>query len=125
MATTLNLPKVTTSNDGADQVKNFCDRYFQHQVTFPSNQIDAVLGYFLKRGFQEEAAKSTSIVLLNQARIDNIPVFQLLDTLKGLTDVQLSQVVTEVLNIYREKSSALGFKIIQTEETIESRNIKP
>ena len=125
MSTTLNLPKVTTSNDNADQVKNFFDRYFQHQVTFPSNQIDAVLGYFLKRGFQEEAAKSTSIVLLNQARIDNIPVFQLLDTLKGLTDVQLSQVVTEVLNIYREKSSALGFKIIQIEETIESRNIKP
>ena len=63
MSTTLNLPKVTTSNDSADQVKNFFDRYFQHQVTFPSNQIDAVLGYFLKRGFQEEAAKSTSIVL--------------------------------------------------------------
>lgn len=125
MSTTLNLPRVTTNNDSGDQVKSFFDRYFQHQVTFPSNQIDAVLGYFLKRGFQEEAAKSTSIVLLNQARIDNIPVFQLLDTLKGLTDSQLSQVVTEVLNIYREKSSSLGFKIIQTEETIESRNIKP
>ena len=83
------------------------------------------MGYFLKRGFQEEAAKSTSIVLLNQSRIDNISVFKLLDTLKGLTDSQLSQVVTEVLNIYREKSSTLGFKIIQTEETIESRNIKP
>jgi len=125
MSTAINLPRVTTSNDTGDQVRSFFDRYFQHQVTFPSNQIDAVLGYFLKRGFQEEAAKSTSIVLLNQARIDNIPVFQLLDTLKGLTDSQLSQVVTEVLNIYREKSSTLGFKIIQTEETIESRNIKP
>ena len=124
MTTTINLPR-TASTDSADQVKSFFDRYFQHQVTFPSNQIDAVLGYFLKRGFQEDAAKSTSIVLLNQARIENIPVFQLLDTLKGLTDAQLSQVVTEVLNIYREKSSVLGFKIIQTDETIESRNIKP
>jgi hypothetical protein len=123
MTTTINLPRPSTDND--DQVKSFFDRYFQHQVTFPSNQIDAVLGYFLKRGFQEEAAKSTSIVLLNQSRIDNIPVFQLLDTLKGLTDTQLSQVVTEVLNIYREKSSTLGFKIIKTDETIESRNIKP
>lgn len=125
MTTSINLPRTAVSNDSADQVKSFFDRYFQHQVTFPSNQIDAVLGYFLKRGFQEEAAKSTSIVLLNQARIENIPVFQLLDTLKGLTDAQLSQVVTEVLNIYREKSSVLGFKIIQTDETIESRNIKP
>ena len=120
----INLP--TQSNtDSSTEVKSFFDKYFRHQVTFPSNQIDAVLGYFLKRGFQEEAAKSTSIVLLNQARIDNIPVFQLVDTLKGLTDAQLSEVVTEVLNIYREKSSTLGFKIIQTEETIESRNIKP
>jgi hypothetical protein len=125
MSTTINLPKTATSNDSADQVKSFFDRYFQHQVTFPSNQIDAVLGYFLKRGFDEEAAKSTSIVLLNQSRIENIPVFQLLDTLKGLTDAQLSQVITEVLNIYREKSSALGFRIIQTDETIESRNIRP
>lgn len=124
MTTTINLPR-TAATDSSDQVKSFFDRYFQHQVTFPSNQIDAVLGYFLKRGFQEESAKSTSIVLLNQARIENIPVFQLLDTLKGLTDAQLSQVVTEVLNIYREKSSVLGFKIIQTDETIESRNIKP
>jgi hypothetical protein len=99
MSTTINLPKTATSNDSADQVKSFFDRYFQHQVTFPSNQIDAVLGYFLKRGFDEEAAKSTSIVLLNQSRIENIPVFQLLDTLKGLTDAQLSQVITEVLNI--------------------------
>jgi hypothetical protein len=123
MSTTLNLPKVTTSNDSADQVKNFFDRYFQHQVTFPSNQIDAVLGYFLKRGFQEEAAKSTSIVLLNQARIDNIPVFQLLDTLKGLTDVQLSQVVAQVLNAYREKTSLLGYRVAPLTDSFENRNI--
>jgi hypothetical protein len=123
MNTTLNLPPSLTS-DSSEEVRSFFNRYFQHQITFPSNQIDAVIGYFLKRGFQEQAAKSTAIVLLNQARVDNVSVFKLLDTLKGLTDTQLSQVVTEILNIYRERSSMLGFKIIKNDETTESRNIR-
>jgi hypothetical protein len=123
MNTTLNLPPSLTS-DSSEEVRSFFNRYFQHQITFPSNQIDAVIGYFLKRGFQEQAAKSTAIVLLNQARVDNVSVFKLLDTLKGLTDAQLSQVVTEILNIYRERSSMLGFKIIKNDETTESRNIR-
>ena len=117
-----NLPQ-NLNNDGAAGVRSFFDKYFQHQITFPSNQIDAVVGYFLKRGFQDQAARSTAIVLLNQAAVDNINVQQLLDSLKGVNDAQLSQLVTEVLNIYREKSSVLGFKLAKLEETLESRNI--
>lgn len=119
----INLP-VTTSADSAEETKSFFNRYFTHQVTFPASQIDAVVGFFLKRGFEEQGAKSTAIVLLNQSRLDNVNVFQLLDTLKTLGDVQLSQIVTEVLNVYRERSSSLGFKILALDETLESRNIR-
>ena len=118
----INLPPVTSS-DTSDEVRSFFDKYFTHQITFPSNQIDAVLGFFLKNGFDEQAAKSTSIVLLNQARIDNVNPMQLVDTLKTLNGAQLSQVVTEILNLYREKTSSLGFKILTIETTFESRNI--
>jgi hypothetical protein len=118
-----NLPPSTTS-DSADEVRNFFDKYFLHQITFPTNQIDAVVGFFLKRGFDDIAARSTSIVLLNQARIENVSPFKLVDTLKGLTGTQLSNVVTEVLNVYRDRSSSLGFKTISIAETAESRNIR-
>jgi hypothetical protein len=116
---TSSLPNDTNG----DEVKAFFDKFFLNQITFPSNQIDAVLGFFLKRGFDEQSARSTSIVLLNQSKLENINPFQLLDTLKGLTDVQLSQVVTEVLNVYRDQRSVLGYKILVLEETLESRNI--
>jgi hypothetical protein len=116
---TSNLP----SDANTDEVKNFFDKYFLHQITFPSNQIDAVVGFFLKRGFDDQAARSTAIVLLNQSKLENINPFQLLDTLKGLTDTQLSQVVTEVLNVYRDQRSVLGYKLLVLEETLESRNI--
>lgn len=116
-----NLP---SNNANTDEVRNFFDKFFLHQITFPTNQIDAVVGFFLKRGFDDSAARSTAIVLLNQARLENVNPFKLLDTIKGLTDAQLSQVVTEVLNVYRDRSSALGFKLTTVEETTESRNIR-
>lgn len=119
---TSNLPK-TTSTDSSDEVRNFFDKYFLHQITFPTNQIDAIVGFFLKRGFDDSAARSTSIVLLNQSRLENVNPFELLDTLKGLNEAQLSKVVTEVLNVYRDKRSALGYKLTSVEETVESRNI--
>jgi hypothetical protein len=117
-----NLP-ATQTDDSTTDVKQFFDKYFVHEVSFPSNQIDAVLGFFLKRGFDTDSARSTSIVLLNQARVDNVNVFTLLDTLKALTDVQLSQVVAEVLNAYREKVSVLGYRVANVSDTFESRNI--
>ncbi len=117
-----NLPK-QQNTDSAEDVKNFFDKFFLHQITFPSNQIDAVVGFFLKRGFDDQAARSTSIVLLNQSKLENVNPFKLIDSLKGLSDAQLSSVVTEVLNVYRDRRSSLGYKLTVLEETTESRNI--
>jgi hypothetical protein len=117
-----NLPPNIVIDSTLD-TRTFFDKFFVHQVSFPSNQIDAVLGFFLKRGFDVESARSTSIVLLNQARLDDVNVFALIDTLKTLSDVQLSQVVAQVLNAYREKVSLLGYRIAPLADSYESRNI--
>lgn len=114
-----------SSPDSSQEVRNFFDKFYQKEISFPAVQIDAVVGYFMKRDFAEESAKVLAIILLNQARTDNISVFKLVDTLKGLSDSQLSAVVTEILNTYRERTSALGYRIDQQPVTIESRNIKP
>ena len=115
-----NLP---TPQDIVDDTKLFFDKFFQKEIAFPSNEIDATVGFFLKRGFDQDSARSTAIVILNQAKIDNVPTFQLLDSLKSLTDVQLSQIVAQVLNGYREKISLLGYRIANLADTYESRNI--
>ena len=115
-----NLP--TQVIDTTD-VKQFFDKFFVNQVSFPSNQIDAVVGFFIKRGFDTESARSTTIVLLNQARLDNVNVFELVDTMKSLTDMQLNQIVAQVLNDSREKTSLLGYRIAPIVDLYESRNI--
>jgi hypothetical protein len=52
-----------------------------------------------------------------------VNVFELLDSLKKLTDIQMSQVVAQVLNAYREKTSLLGYRVTQNVDTYETRNI--
>lgn len=116
-----NLP--ITSSNNRQEVRQFFDKYFQNEVSFPTSQVDAVVGFFLKQGFGEENAKSTAIVLLNQAKADNVNVMTLLDTLKSLTNIQLSQVVAQILNAYRENTSILGYRIEPISDTFESRNI--
>lgn len=117
-----NLPS-NQNIDSSTDVKQFFDKFFTNEVAFPSNQIDAVVGFFLKHGFDQESARSTSIVLLNQARADNVNVFTLVDTLKKLTEIQLSQVVAQVLNSYREQTSLLGYRVASIADNYESRNI--
>ena len=119
-----NLPVTDNTNDSAVETRNFFNNYFTAQVTYPAAEIDALIGFFTKRGFDDQSARSTAIVLLNQARLDNVKVFQLVDTLKGLTDVQLSQVVSEILNQTRQRTSSLGYRLLNVDETTESRNIK-
>ena len=118
------MSELPTQPKKSDQkVVEFFDTYFDKKLSFPSNQVDAVIGFFTKRGFDKEAAISVGSVLLQQAKIDSVNVFQLLDTLKGLDSVQLSSIVTEVLNYNRTKTSTLGFKRTEQVEKLEKRNI--
>jgi hypothetical protein len=116
-----NLPPQTKTND--KRVTKFFDNYFNETLAFPSNEVDAVIGFFEKRGFDKSAAISTATTLLNQAKIDNVKIFELLDTLKGLDDIQLSTVVTEVLNYNRLRTSTLGFRLTGSVDTVEKRNV--
>ena len=119
-----NLPQATdNTTDSAESVKQFFDKFYQAPVTFPSNQIDAVVGFFQRRGFDLDSSRSTAIVILNQAKADNVNPFQLLDGMKSLTDAQLSQLVAQVLNTYREKTSLLGYRVAPISNPYESRNI--
>lgn len=109
------------SND--KKVNQFFDSYFSKKLEFASNEVIAVRGFFERKGFNKTAAEAISIVLLQQAKIDNVRVFQLIDTLKSFSTNQLSELVTEILNHNRLNTSVLGIKKENNQTTIENRNI--
>ena len=118
----LNLP-VKKDSDSADQVKRYFNTYYQKQLAYPSNEVDAVIGFLESKGFDTPAAQSTGAILMQQAKIDGIKVFELLDTLKTLDKLQLSFTVANILNFNRQKISTLGFRVQNTTTPTEARNI--
>jgi len=88
----------------------FFNNFYNIEISYNPSEVDAVIGYFLKRGFGQVSAINTASVLLQQAKIDDVNVQELIDTLKGVTDVQLSLIVAQILNFNREKTSVLGFR---------------
>ena len=117
-----NLP-AQVSQDSGSEVKEFFNQYLTERISYPANDVDAVIGFFEKRGFEKTSAIATGTALLQQAKLDEINVFELIDTLQGLNKTQLSDIVANVLNYSREKTSTLGFKVTSAYEKIEKRNI--
>ena len=120
MPTSLPVPSI---QDSGAATKLFFDTYGKNPLEFTANDVDATIGFFTSKGFDTDAAQSTALTLLKQAKIDRIPVFQILDTLKVLTGIQLSALVGEILNNNRGPSSTLGFKVKSVEKQNQTRNI--
>ena len=107
----------------AVSTEKYFNEYFKTPINFTPNEVDSVIAYFLKRGFGEVAAINTSVVLLQQAKQDRINVYKLIDTLKGINDIQLSNIVTQILNDNRNKTSTLGFRVQDRGTLLERRNV--
>ena len=99
------------------------NKYFSKKISITSNQVDSVVGFFQKRGFDTSSATAVASVLLQQAKIDNVNIFKLLDTLEGLNEVNISKLVATILNSNRSKISSIGYKLANTSVTSEKRNI--
>jgi hypothetical protein len=121
---TINLPSVTKT-DSAASTKLFFDTYGSRPLEFGSNEVSASVAFFAEKGFTEEAAITTAMTILRQAKIDGVQVFEILDTLKELNGTQLSGVVAQILNKYRPNTSTLGYRSVNVIKINQTRNILP
>ena len=90
---------------------------------FNANDYDAAVAFFVKRGFDRQPAEETAYVILQQAKIDSVPVMEILDTLGKADPVQMSELITIILNTNRFKSSRLGVRKNRDSKDVVSRNI--
>lgn len=119
-----NLPPREYSDSG-QATKLFFDSYGQTPLEFNANEVGAAQAFFQQKGFDIDAAALTSAVLLKQAKIDNVNVFEILDTLKGLNNLQLSAIVAEIINNNRPATSTLGYRVVRVPNETINRNIIP
>ena len=97
--------------------------YFDNQVTINSGEFDAVKAFFKGKDYTNESADTIAYVLCRQAKVDNITAMQILDQLNATDPQELTDIVAEILNLYRFKSSLIGRKQDNATPTVVSRNI--
>ena len=97
--------------------------YFDKQVTVNSNEFDAVKSFFQGKDYTDESADTIAYVICRQAKIDNVSAMTVVDQLSETDPQELTDIVAEILNLYRFKSSLIGRKQDNSTPTIVSRNI--
>jgi hypothetical protein len=107
MTTYNNIPQMKTTDSALATVQLF-NQYGSPIVALDAATIDACVGFFESRGFDRNSAESISYIIMKQAKLDGYKPFEIIDTLGGLDNVQISALVTELLNYNRYKSSSLG-----------------
>jgi hypothetical protein len=124
MTTFSNLP-INPTSDSASATKIFFEDYGISPLEFAANEVDSAVAFFKGRGFGDAASKTTAITILKQAKTENLPVFKLLDTLKGLDALTLSALVAEILNNDRKSISVLGYRSTSVVKNDAVRNVAP
>lgn len=119
-----NLPSPNIQ-DSAEATNLFFDQYGIEPLVFSANEVSAAIGFFESKGFTAETATNTAAAVLKQAKLDAVPVFKLIDTLKSFNGLQLSALVSEILNNNRRSTSTLGYRQASISKTEILRNIAP
>ena len=119
-----NLPS-QTKPDSAEATKLYFNQYGTGPVELLASEVEAAISFFESKGFDKDASLTTASVILDQAKADGIPVFQILDTLKTFDSIGLSGLVAEILNNNRPSTSSLGYRDPSLVSSLEVRNIAP
>lgn len=120
-----NLPVInSTVSDSAERTRLYFNSYGETPETYNSNDVAAAVAFFTKRDYTEDAAVSVAMAILQQARRDLIPVFEILDTLESFDSIKINALVASILNNVRTPSSAVGFNT-EIKKSLLARNVLP
>jgi hypothetical protein len=116
-----NLP---VNNSSINATVQAFDTYYSKPLELDAGVYTAMVSFFTGRGFDKEPAGSISAVIIKQARIDGYNPLKILDTLKGLDNVEISALVSEIINYNRFKTSFLGYALAFNPNQQVLRNIQ-
>jgi len=121
-ATYSNLPGLRQTDNSTLQA---FDTYFSQPIEIKVSTLNAMVSFFTSKGFDQTAAENVALVIITQAKKDDLNPMQVLDTLRGLGEVEISALVAEIINFNRFKTSFLGYtRGFQINEEV-SRNVMP
>ena len=118
-----NLPPKSGSGSSSDLTNKTLSAYQDIPVQLDQNVLTAMIGILENRGFSEDSAESIATTILIQAKRDDYNPMSVLETIKTIDNTTLNQVISEILNYNRFKTSVLGTVLVSTPIDNVKRNI--
>jgi len=103
-----NLPLKQADSSSSDPTNKTLSQFYDIPVQLDQNVLVAMIGMLENRGFSSYSAESIAITIMVQAVRDNYNPMTILESMKKLNENDLSQIIAEVLNYNRFKTSVLG-----------------
>jgi len=119
MSTYNNLPQSLPANA---TIQAF-DNYYIKPIQLNAGTFDAIRGFFNGKGFDQVSSETIATAIMKQAQLGNYNPMQVLDNIKGLTDLELGNLIAEIMNHSRFKTSMLGSTIASNPYSAVTRNI--
>lgn len=109
-------------NDSAASTRLYFDTYGEIPLQFNATDVDSTIAFFTAYGFDRDAATTSAMALLKQAKLDGVNIGSILDRLRGFDQTQISNLVAQILNNSRVSTSTLGYRTQPTDD-FKTRNI--
>jgi hypothetical protein len=108
----------------SDSTVQSFNSFYSYPIELHAGTLNAITGFFTSRGFDSAAAQAIAVIIITQSKKDGFNPMQVLDTLKGYGNVEVSTFVSTILNFNRYKTSFLGYSFGFSPTAEVSRNIK-
>ena len=120
-----NIPPKQAAGSASDLSNKNLNQYNDLPVQLHNDTLTAMKGLLSNKGFSDESAENIAITIMMQAKRDSFNPMNVLDSMKNLGNVELSLLVSEILNFNRFKTSVLGTTQNITPVEVVKRNILP
>ena len=93
-------------------------------VSLSPSEYDAIMNFFIKKGYSKELASSATVILVSAARYSNVEPMKVVSRLNTMNDTQLREFLLLSIGQINSQISTVGKIERNNRISYDSRNIK-
>ena len=117
------MPKILDTRTSLDQTIRIFDSFYAFDLKVNAPDFDIIYGYFRSVCATQNIAGNFTAVFFRIAQETGIPALELLNAIKGTTNLQMNQVISYYLNSFKSKTSLYGIAVTPPPNQFVARNI--
>ena len=117
------MSTVNYTNPNQDRTVRIFDNFYKFEITVDANLYDVVLSYFRSVFDDDTAAKNFALNLFRISENTGTPVMEILESIRGQSQIELSSTFAYYLNNLRSNSTLLGVSAVTTPNFYAARNV--